>query len=849
MQTRELSEREKAKAGYAQIKTLVRNKPRDAKEALRRLCCKDLFFLLTEMLGRQDADRDWIFDRCREVQAQPDGYIDLWSREHYKALRLDEPVPTPTGWKLHGELKPGDTLFGPDGHYRRVVALNEIVEDAECYEIEFDDGSRIQANAEHLWAIERRTKKRKKSGGRLYRETVIMRTADIAAHDHKADNRFAIAVNSALRLPHADNLRIDPYVLGAWLGDGHASDGRVTCGDLSVFVEIRDAGYALSDNQRRIGPGERPGAETRTVYGIRPMLRRLGVLRDKHIPMAYLRASIMQRRALLQGLMDTDGHCNDRGTATFTNINERLVDGVYELCVSLGLRPMKRRHMQRAADGKLYPYFQVSFQAYKADEPFRIPRKLARCKPGRRNARHFIVACRRVPSVPMRCIQVDHEDGMYLVGRTMIPTHNSTIITFALTIQDILRNPEITIGLASRTRPQAKDFLKQIKTELETNKKLKALFPDILWSNPENEAPTWSLDDGIVVKRKGNPKEMTIEAWGVIEGQPTGKHYKLLIYDDIIDKDAVTSEDTIKNVTNSWELSLSLGADGGARRIIGTHYHHADTYTTIIQRGAAKPRKYPATIDGEPDGKPVLLSPEYLYDKFISTDTYTFACQYLLDPTKGGSRRFEIDWFRRWNPDPRGMNIYIIVDAANAKRKKSDYTAMWVIGLGADQNTYIIDGLRDKLDLGQRTNALFNFVGEYNPQVVGYEEYGMMADRAHIEMEQEYRNFRFDIQPLGGNISKTDRIAGLIPMAKKGRIFVPYRLVKPKMDKSGNYDVVHEFLTYEVAQWPLATHDDLLDCLARIQDPMMPTDYPSGAGIGSTATLPGAQTDYDVLGH
>jgi len=112
--------------------------------------------------------------------------------------------------------------------------------------------------------------------------------------------------------------------------------------------------------------------------------------------------------------------------------------------------------------------------------------------------------------------------------------YKSTIITFALTIQDILNDPEITIGLASHTRPIAKAFMRQIKREFEGNETLKSWFPDILYANPQKESPKWSEDEGIVVIRKSNPKEATIEAWGVVDGQPTSKHYKLLVYDDIV---------------------------------------------------------------------------------------------------------------------------------------------------------------------------------------------------------------------------------------------------------------------------------------------------------------------------
>jgi hypothetical protein len=114
--------------------------------------------------------------------------------------------------------------------------------------------------------------------------------------------------------------------------------------------------------------------------------------------------------------------------------------------------------------------------------------------------------------------------------------YKSTIITFGLMIQDILRShghgaegEEATICIFSHTRPAAKKFLRQIRLEFETNEELKWVYDDILWSNPSKDAPKWSEDDGLIVKRDGNPKEATVEAWGIIDGQPTGVHFRVCV--------------------------------------------------------------------------------------------------------------------------------------------------------------------------------------------------------------------------------------------------------------------------------------------------------------------------------
>lgn len=221
-----------------------------------------------------------------------------------------------------------------------------------------------------------------------------------------------------------------------------------------------------------------------------------------------------------------------------------------------------------------------------------------------------------------RCREVEANPDGYL-DLWSREHYKSTIITFAKTIQDILCNPELTVGIFSHTKPIARGFLSQIKRELEENKFLIDLFPDVLYDNPKKDSPKWSVDEGIIVKRKSNPKECTVEAHGLVDGQPTSKHFSLLIFDDVVTRESVTTPEQIQKVTEAWSLSLNLGANGGTRRYIGTRYHYNDTYRTIMDRGSAIPRIKPAI--GE-DGKPVFLSQTILDEKRRDMGSYVFAC-------------------------------------------------------------------------------------------------------------------------------------------------------------------------------------------------------------------------------
>jgi hypothetical protein len=269
--------------------------------------------------------------------------------------------------------------------------------------------------------------------------------------------------------------------------------------------------------------------------------------------------------------------------------------------------------------------------------------------------------------------------------------YKSTIITFGLTIFNILNDPEVTVGIFSHTRPIAKGFLRQVKREFEANERLKEWFPDILWAKPHKEAPKWSEDDGIVVKRQSNPAVSTVEAWGLVDGQPTGKHFKVRNYDDIVVPSSVTTPEMIAKTTESWELSDNLGVQGGSFRVAGTRYHFNDTYGEMMKRKVAQPRIYPCTKDGTENFTPdncVLMSPETLADKRRNQGPYTFATQMLLNPKGDSTQGFQRNWIctLKGEAHGRGLNKYILVDPANSKRKSSDWTTMVVVGLGPDTN-------------------------------------------------------------------------------------------------------------------------------------------------------------------
>lgn len=398
--------------------------------------------------------------------------------------------------------------------------------------------------------------------------------------------------------------------------------------------------------------------------------------------------------------------------------------------------------------------------------------------------------------------------------------YKSTIITFAGTIQDILDDPEITICIFSAVKPIAHEFLAQIKEEFEGNDLLKSVYADVLWADPrkkdavDGRPPKWGIARGIVVKRKSNPKEATIEAHGLLDGQPTSRHYMKHVYDDVVHQDYL-SEDQIKKTTERYELADNLGSHKGVRKqIAGTRYHWADTYGVILEedRGGLKPRIYPATDDGTLNGKPVFLSDAKWAD-VKSTQRSTVSAQMLLNPVAGQEQIFNVAWYRPYFVRPRTLNVYILCDPSKGKTKKNDRTAIAVIGIDVLGNKYLLDGYCHRMTLSQRWTCIRGLWLKWSdmPGVqmvkVGYEVYGMQTDIEHFneKMLEDPDKIRFDLHELNwvreGSQSKNDRIERLEPDLRGSKFYLPglvYHATRGGEDKiaSWKYDPATKVATY-----------------------------------------------------
>ena len=318
-------------------------------------------------------------------------------RQCGKALPLDTPILTDHGFVSMGDLKVGDKIFGRDGKLTNITYITETMYDHEVYEIEFDNGDVIKADAEHLWNID-------KSGWVNGEKTLT--TKQILDHMGTIHKPF-IHFTKPLDLPNKE-FKMDPYLLGIWLGDENAKGTKIP-------PEISE----------------------------------------------YFLGSYDQRLELLRGLMDSGGSVRMGRPLEFYQKNESLVDDVRTLLSSLGI---KSRKTFKLIDG--VRYWTVKFTT--KERVFNLKTKYEKqdCPVHHKNSRLYIKSITKVDSVPVRCLQVDNADHMFLCGTTLIPTHNTTT-TCAFVLHKILFNDNYLVAVLANKDSQAREILSRVKLMFE----------------------------------------------------------------------------------------------------------------------------------------------------------------------------------------------------------------------------------------------------------------------------------------------------------------------------------------------------------------------------------------------
>lgn len=511
--------------------------------------------------------------------------------QHGKALKVETPVLTTNGWKAHGELQPGDYVFGPDGK-PKLVKWNSGKYEWHTMRVNFADGFNVIAAHEHEWMIYADHDDHK---GRILER---VETQKIFARRNR--RKPYIAVNEPLQMPNAE-LPIDPYLFGVWLGDGYSDSGNICCGKEDI-----ETMRVLGDKVTREKTAYRIH-----VDGLTTKLRQLGVIDNKHIPMQYMLASYEQRKALLRGLMDTDGCVNvGRGMCEFCQKKGRLADDVFVLLRTLGYKPTRHEYTAYLYGKDCGKKVRICFIPDKGDIIFGIERKQARLNAkttkDRQDKKHiFITSTTENATEMVNCIEV--EDGIYLAGYELIPTHNSEGSSRNLPAKMLGMFPDKKIILCSYAATIAKDFNRDVQKIIDTQA-YNAVYPEttLNGSNVVTVASNY-LRNSDVFQIVGHTGEFRVVGRG---GSLTSKTADVMIFDDLYKDSAEANSPIIRAGAWDWYTKVARTRlhNDSQQLIVFTRWHPEDIIGKIIDNENVIVAECWADFENIPKGAWVLVN-------------------------------------------------------------------------------------------------------------------------------------------------------------------------------------------------------------------------------------------------
>ena len=341
-----------------------------------------------------------------------------------KQLSLETDLPTPTGFIKLKDLKEGDQLFDEKGNICTVITLHSINLSPESYKIIFDDGSEVEACADHLWSTYTRKDRRHKRQPTIKSTKDILNTLYVGGKQKISNHSIKCA--NPLNYPNK-KLPIEPYLFGLWLGDGATNSGLIETMDIELLENYPNhiVPSSIRSNSKSVAI---------RVDGLSSALNNNGLLNNKYIPNEYLYSSYDQRLSLLQGLLDSDGTCNNDGRIEFCTAIPHLADSVCQLVRSLGIKTKINKNKSYLNKKQCKDRYRITFSTKLP--VFRLKRKLNNIRLVKsqlsRTEHRFITNIIPINSIPMRCITVDSPSHLFLITKSFIPTHNTLVVSSIL---------------------------------------------------------------------------------------------------------------------------------------------------------------------------------------------------------------------------------------------------------------------------------------------------------------------------------------------------------------------------------------------------------------------------------
>ena len=784
-------------------------------------------------------------------------------------LAVSTPVATPNGWVPIGELQVGDIVFSEHGQLTEVVGISDY-EESLTWEVVFTDGSSVRCDDQHLWKVRRmgtdgkgdwrsmtlneiRTQKtvgikgNGRPGALTQRVTATCELGETPWLDSRGYPRYQIPVTQPVEYP-ATELPLDPYLLGALLGDGSLSSNNLSLcsADPEIvercalglpedyrFKKVAKYGYNIS-HVKGVLAGGKPSI-------VREILKTLGVYGktsiDKFIPKSYLIASIPDREALLQGLLDTDGTVSSTGGVSFCTTSTALVRDVTELVQSLGgiatqrasqLNTYLNKHQERVRTTT--PSVTLGIKLPDSIKPFYLHRKVQRYSPCTK-----YLPCRSIKNIcpstteKVRCIEVADNCHTFLT-KDYIVSHNSAKSTtlglftaWAIGVHTTAKLP-LQILYLSYTVEIARPKSAAIKRIIES-RKYQEVFPAVRLLKNVTSNEYWSIDHKFAGIDNIGDEMFTLCAAG-LKGSVTSKRSHLCLIDDCIKSATdIANPDIRKAMQDNWNAVISPTMFEGGRAIcLGTRFRHDDIHATTFNEQNNWQQIVLSAIQTDPKTGdeisywPEMWSLDYLKEKKRQAPV-AFSFQYMNQIVRQGELSMAPELIVKAEIATEFDTLGIGVDLSAGIKEKNDYTVM-VLGGRIDDRIHIIDyrriramGNLEKLDEMKELLNDWSIIGKddngnYFPtfstcdiwsEAVQYQA-SLEADFKRICLNDEGLNNLIWHPVKGFRADKLARFRGIIGMFEERKII---------FNRFRNFTNLFEELT----NFGVSSHDDCVDAL------------------------------------
>jgi len=362
-----------------------------------------------------------------------------------KAQPLDTIIPTPNGYKRFGDLKVGDYVFDRNGKPTKVIGVYPRGK-LDLYKVTLSDGRETFCNDDHLWSYyTSRGNLKTVSLREMIDKGIIKETRSKNDNRIRKNCRFKIPTHNQVEFNFHDKLPIDPYVIGAFIGNGcnlekqlsFSSNDEFTVSECSKLLnfdydKLSDKNYTWvfrykekCENPNKIRP------QTLEIFS--EFKNELCVKSNlKRIPQIYKTSSIKNRLSLIQGLFDTDGSITEsdgRMNLSYSTTSINLANDIKEVLLSLGY--VSSIHLYKRDNKNDCYTLNVNINDFEKYNFFRLPRKLEKIKCRNKNRNYNMVGIKKVTpmntKVEMMCIKVDNDEELYLTNDYIV-THNTTLL-------------------------------------------------------------------------------------------------------------------------------------------------------------------------------------------------------------------------------------------------------------------------------------------------------------------------------------------------------------------------------------------------------------------------------------